>query len=109
MAHIQHLTKCGEDRMEATVHVIGRGSSTVHVIGGETLMADFNLWQNFIGTNVLTKTTAPPPPWGPSIVRTNVLIKFHKDWIINVTSRVLTRKNATPPCGHVFLTDFNHF
>ncbi|KAH3749271.1 hypothetical protein DPMN_183765, partial [Dreissena polymorpha] len=52
----------------------------------------FNLWQNFIGTNVLTLTTAPPPPpRRPSIVRTNVLIKFHKDWIINVTSSVLTR------------------
>ncbi|KAH3821530.1 hypothetical protein DPMN_123294 [Dreissena polymorpha] len=60
----------------------------------------FNLWQNFIGTNVLTKfhedwpinvdnsvnkTTAPPPPL------------FHKDWIINVTSRVLTRKKCHAP------------
>ncbi|KAH3696962.1 hypothetical protein DPMN_084444 [Dreissena polymorpha] len=89
---------------------------------------NFNLWQNFIGTNVLTKfhedwpihvanivskRQLPPPPGGhvfqqtitifkltQAIVRTNVQIKFHKDWIINVTSRVLTRKNATPPCGH---------
>ncbi|KAH3861551.1 hypothetical protein DPMN_024483 [Dreissena polymorpha] len=30
----------------------------------------------------------------------HVLIKFHKDWIIDVTSRVFTRKNATPPCSH---------
>ncbi|KAH3801317.1 hypothetical protein DPMN_154965 [Dreissena polymorpha] len=91
----------------------------------ETLQADFNLWQNFIGTNVLTKfhedwpinvanidNCPPPPPGGhvfqqtitifkptQAIVRTNVQIKFHKDWIINVTSRV---KNATPPCNHVF-------
>ncbi|KAH3887479.1 hypothetical protein DPMN_011496 [Dreissena polymorpha] len=94
----------------------------------------FNLWQNFIGTNVLTKfhedwpinvaniDNCPPPPGGhvfqqtitifkltQDIVRTNVQIKFHKDWIINVTSRVLTRKNATPPCGHVsnILTKFH--
>ena len=44
-----------------------------------------------------------------AIVRTNVLIKFHKDWIINVTSRVLTRfhynhtrKSPPPPGSHVF-------
>ncbi|KAH3728893.1 hypothetical protein DPMN_054856 [Dreissena polymorpha] len=77
----------------------------------------FNLWQNFIGTNVLTKFHEDwpinvtnidncPPPGGHvfqrtitifkltrAIVRTNVLIKFHKDWIINVTSRVLTSSN----------------
>ncbi|KAH3782184.1 hypothetical protein DPMN_160096 [Dreissena polymorpha] len=67
--------------------------------GSSKLTVNFNLWQNFIGTNVLTKfhedwpinvanivTTAPPP----LAVITNVLIKFHQDWIINVTSRVLT-------------------
>ncbi|KAH3885745.1 hypothetical protein DPMN_009742 [Dreissena polymorpha] len=27
---------------------------------------------------------------------------FHEDWKINVASRVLTRKNAPPPGGHVF-------
>ncbi|KAH3801596.1 hypothetical protein DPMN_155252 [Dreissena polymorpha] len=89
-----------------------------------TTPTNFNLCQNFIGTNVLTKfhedwpinvaniDNCPPPPGGHvfqrtitifkltrAIVRTNVLIKFHKDWIINVTSRVLTRKNAMPPCG----------
>ncbi|KAH3858536.1 hypothetical protein DPMN_101162 [Dreissena polymorpha] len=80
----------------------------------------FNLWQNFIGTNLLTKfhedwsinvanivstRQLPPPPGGHvfqrtitifkltrAIVRTHVLIKFHQD--------LLTRKNATPPCGH---------
>ncbi|KAH3859556.1 hypothetical protein DPMN_102373 [Dreissena polymorpha] len=36
------------------------------------------------------------------ITRTNVLTKFHLDRTINVTSRVLTRKNAPPPGGHVF-------
>ncbi|KAH3861003.1 hypothetical protein DPMN_023929 [Dreissena polymorpha] len=36
------------------------------------------------------------------IIKTNVLTMFHEDWTNNVTSRVLTRKNA-PPCGsHVF-------
>ncbi|KAH3846539.1 hypothetical protein DPMN_088841 [Dreissena polymorpha] len=36
------------------------------------------------------------------IIETNLLTKFHKDWTINVASRVLTRKNAPPPGGHVF-------
>ncbi|KAH3896634.1 hypothetical protein DPMN_020812 [Dreissena polymorpha] len=34
-----------------------------------------------------------------AIVRTHVLIKFHKGWKINVTFRV---KNALHPGGHVF-------
>ncbi|KAH3751442.1 hypothetical protein DPMN_186000 [Dreissena polymorpha] len=36
------------------------------------------------------------------IIGTNILTKFHEDWTMNVTSRVLTRKNAPPPSGHVF-------
>ncbi|KAH3777513.1 hypothetical protein DPMN_178960, partial [Dreissena polymorpha] len=36
------------------------------------------------------------------IIGTNLLTKFHKDRKINVASRVLTRKNAPPPGGHVF-------
>ncbi|KAH3693582.1 hypothetical protein DPMN_081016 [Dreissena polymorpha] len=31
-----------------------------------------------------------------NIIGTNLLTKFHKDWKINVASRVLTRKNAPP-------------
>ncbi|KAH3810777.1 hypothetical protein DPMN_139175 [Dreissena polymorpha] len=38
----------------------------------------------------------------PDIIRTNLLTKFHTDRKINVASRVLTRKNALPPGGHVF-------
>ncbi|KAH3877552.1 hypothetical protein DPMN_001426 [Dreissena polymorpha] len=37
-----------------------------------------------------------------AIIRTNVLTKFHDDLKINVASKVLTRKNAPPPGGHVF-------
>ncbi|KAH3734593.1 hypothetical protein DPMN_041032 [Dreissena polymorpha] len=37
-----------------------------------------------------------------NINKTNLLTKFHEDWTINVVSRVLTRKNALPPGGHVF-------
>ncbi|KAH3771917.1 hypothetical protein DPMN_173246 [Dreissena polymorpha] len=37
-----------------------------------------------------------------NIIGTNLLTKFHEDRKINVASRVLTRKNATPPGGHVF-------
>ncbi|KAH3859561.1 hypothetical protein DPMN_102378 [Dreissena polymorpha] len=36
------------------------------------------------------------------IIKTNLLTKFHKDWTINVASRVFTRKNALPSGGHVF-------
>ncbi|KAH3771522.1 hypothetical protein DPMN_172844 [Dreissena polymorpha] len=30
------------------------------------------------------------------IIETNLVTKFHEDWTINVASRVLTRKNASP-------------
>ncbi|KAH3877346.1 hypothetical protein DPMN_001209 [Dreissena polymorpha] len=33
-------------------------------------------------------------------IETNLLTKFHEDWTINVASRELTRKNASPPGGH---------
>ncbi|KAH3833914.1 hypothetical protein DPMN_107230 [Dreissena polymorpha] len=36
------------------------------------------------------------------IIGTNLLSMFHEDRKINVASRVLTRKNAPPPGGHVF-------
>ncbi|KAH3825620.1 hypothetical protein DPMN_127501 [Dreissena polymorpha] len=39
---------------------------------------------------------------GRNIIGTNLLTKFHKDWKINVASRVLTRKNAPLPGSHVF-------
>ncbi|KAH3883284.1 hypothetical protein DPMN_007239 [Dreissena polymorpha] len=43
------------------------------------------------------------------IIETNLLIKFHEDWTINVASRVLTRKNAPPPdiIGINLLTKFH--
>ncbi|KAH3858331.1 hypothetical protein DPMN_100954 [Dreissena polymorpha] len=37
-----------------------------------------------------------------NIIGTNLLTNFHKDRKMNVASRVLTRKNAPPPGGHVF-------
>ncbi|KAH3831695.1 hypothetical protein DPMN_104965 [Dreissena polymorpha] len=42
-----------------------------------------------------------PRPWWPHIIGTNLLTKFHDDRKINVTSRVLTRKNAPPLGSHV--------
>ncbi|KAH3700015.1 hypothetical protein DPMN_074978 [Dreissena polymorpha] len=53
-----------------------------------------------------------PRPWWPYIIRTNLLTKFHDYRIINVTSRVLTRKNAPPPwwpsfIGMNLLTEFH--
>ncbi|KAH3848355.1 hypothetical protein DPMN_090715 [Dreissena polymorpha] len=53
--------------------------------GGHVFIATipiFELFQDIIGTNLLTK--------------------FHKDQTINVASRMLTRKNALPPGSHVF-------
>ncbi|KAH3702262.1 hypothetical protein DPMN_077273 [Dreissena polymorpha] len=88
-----------------------------------------------VTSRVLTRKTAPPPcshvfqqtrtifKLIQDIVRKNVLTKFHEDWTINVTSRVLTRfyytlkpykfhddwtknvtsrETATPPGSHVF-------
>ncbi|KAH3809197.1 hypothetical protein DPMN_137558 [Dreissena polymorpha] len=90
----------------------------------------FELIQDIIGTNLLTKfhddrkiivtsrvlTRKNSPPLGSHVFQakvtifelikdisgTNLLSKFHEDRKINVASRVLTRKNALPPGGHVF-------
>ncbi|KAH3713525.1 hypothetical protein DPMN_073317 [Dreissena polymorpha] len=74
----------------------------------------FELIQDIIGTNLLTKfhddrkmnvtsrvltRKIAPHPWWPYIIRMNLLTKFHEDWTINVASRV---KNAPPLGGHVF-------
>ncbi|KAH3730919.1 hypothetical protein DPMN_056920 [Dreissena polymorpha] len=58
--------------------------------------------KNFIGTNFPTHKDwqINHPCFSTKQKHFYVLIKFHKDWIINVTSRVLARKNATPPCSH---------
>ncbi|KAH3837571.1 hypothetical protein DPMN_110965 [Dreissena polymorpha] len=50
----------------------------------------FKLVKDFIGTHVPTKKTATPPDI-QDINGTHVLTKFHEDWTINVTSKVLTR------------------
>ncbi|KAH3778426.1 hypothetical protein DPMN_179884 [Dreissena polymorpha] len=99
--------------------------------GGHVFQATgiiFELVQNIIGTNLLTKfhddrtinrasrvftRKNATSPWRPYIIGTNHLTKFHDDRIINFASRVLTRlyksmiyshirKNAPPPGGHVF-------
>ncbi|KAH3775096.1 hypothetical protein DPMN_176493 [Dreissena polymorpha] len=43
-----------------------------------------------------------PRPWWPYIIGTNLLTKIHDDRKINLTSRVLTRKNAPPPGSLIF-------
>ncbi|KAH3819037.1 hypothetical protein DPMN_120767 [Dreissena polymorpha] len=83
--------------------------------GGHVFQAtgtNFQLVQNFIATNLLTKfhddrtiniasrvltRKHATPPWRPYIIGTNHLTKFHDDRTINVASRVLTRKNAPLP------------
>ncbi|KAH3817503.1 hypothetical protein DPMN_119041 [Dreissena polymorpha] len=37
------------------------------------------------------------------IIQTKILTKYHEALTINVASKVLTRKNAPPPGGHVFI------
>ncbi|KAH3829902.1 hypothetical protein DPMN_103133 [Dreissena polymorpha] len=51
-----------------------------------------------VDTLLISKNILPP-----DIIRTNVLTKFHEDWTVNVTSRVLTRKNTPNSGSHVFL------
>ncbi|KAH3769785.1 hypothetical protein DPMN_171061 [Dreissena polymorpha] len=66
----------------------------------------FKLIQYIIKTYLLTKfyhnwtimKNAPPH----DIIGKNFLTKFHEDRKINVASKMLTRKNAPPPGGHVF-------
>ncbi|KAH3810360.1 hypothetical protein DPMN_138752 [Dreissena polymorpha] len=67
-----------------------------------------------LAKNVTSRKTAPPPGghvfstiWtifklNRDINETNVLTKFHDDWVKIVTSRVFTRNTAPPPGGHIF-------
>ncbi|KAH3839980.1 hypothetical protein DPMN_113421 [Dreissena polymorpha] len=71
----------------------------------------FELLQDIIGMNLLTKKNAPPHGSHVTqanvtifeliqdIIKTNLLTIFHQDWTINVASRA---KNAPPPGSHVF-------
>ncbi|KAH3797702.1 hypothetical protein DPMN_151288 [Dreissena polymorpha] len=73
-----------EDR---TINVASRVSNApppgAHVF--DPTKAIFELAQDIIGTNLLTKYH-----WE------NVLTNFHEDWTINVASRVLTMQMLTP-------------
>ncbi|KAH3824488.1 hypothetical protein DPMN_126325 [Dreissena polymorpha] len=67
----------------------------------------FELVQDIIGMNLLTKKHAPPLGSHvfqanatifkliQDIIETNLLTKFHEDWTINVASRELTRQMLT--------------
>ncbi|KAH3735666.1 hypothetical protein DPMN_042201 [Dreissena polymorpha] len=74
------------------------------------------VWWSFgVGTGDGLGKTKNAPPFGShvfqanvtifelikDIIETNLLNKFHKDWTINVASRVLTRKNAQPLGSHI--------
>ncbi|KAH3891339.1 hypothetical protein DPMN_015433 [Dreissena polymorpha] len=87
------LTKFHEDRK---INVASRVKNALlpgsHVFQPPGII--FELIQDIIGMNLLTKFHEDRT--------TNLLTKFHEDWTINVASRVLTRKNAPPPGGHVF-------
>ncbi|KAH3751177.1 hypothetical protein DPMN_185726 [Dreissena polymorpha] len=72
-------------------------------------MTQLQSWQNFIGTNVLTKVhedwpinvanidNCPPPPGGHVFQQTITIFKLTQSI---VRKNVQIKKNATPPCGH---------
>ncbi|KAH3845309.1 hypothetical protein DPMN_087588 [Dreissena polymorpha] len=69
----------------------------------------FKLIQDIIKTNLLTKSTKTIFKLIQDIIGTILLTKFHDDRKINVTSRVLTRKNAPPTWWPCFSTNRYHF
>ncbi|KAH3736030.1 hypothetical protein DPMN_042590 [Dreissena polymorpha] len=116
------LTEFHEDW---TINVAARGLTRKNAPppGGHVFQPTgiiFELVQDIIGMNLLTmfhedRTINPykairkncTAPWQPCftskhIIETNIPTKFHEDWTINVVSRVVTRKNPPPPCGHIF-------
>ncbi|KAH3827580.1 hypothetical protein DPMN_129517 [Dreissena polymorpha] len=81
----------------------------------------FELIQDIIGTNLLTKfhddrkiivtsrvftRKIAPPPWWSYIIGMNLLTEFHEDRTINVATRV---KNAPPHGSHVFQANITIF
>ncbi|KAH3897638.1 hypothetical protein DPMN_021831 [Dreissena polymorpha] len=123
------LTKFHEDR---TINVASRVLTRFYYshirqnappLGSHVFQAKvtiFELIQDIIGTNLLTKKNAQPPcghvfqPTGiiffdessDQVIRMNLLTKFHEDQTVNVASR---EKNA-PPCGsHVFQANVTIF
>ncbi|KAH3834295.1 hypothetical protein DPMN_107615 [Dreissena polymorpha] len=87
-----------------------------HVVQAKVTI--FELIQDIIETNLLSKKNAPPPgghvfqPTGiifeliQDIIGMNLLTKFHEDQTINVASRV---KNAPPLGSHVFQANVTIF
>ncbi|KAH3832144.1 hypothetical protein DPMN_105421 [Dreissena polymorpha] len=110
------LTKFYDDRkINVTSRVLTRKNAPPrggHVFQPTSII--FELVQDMIRMNLLTEKNAPPlgshvfqsniPIFEliQNINKTNLLTKYHEDWTINVASRVLTRKTASLPGGHVF-------
>ncbi|KAH3891689.1 hypothetical protein DPMN_015794 [Dreissena polymorpha] len=96
------LTKLHEDW---TIHVTLKTTGTIFKfaqdIVGTNLLAKFRDYRTInVASRLLRRKNATP-----HIILTNLLTKFHEDRNINVATRVLTshiRKNASPPCCHVF-------
>ncbi|KAH3857813.1 hypothetical protein DPMN_100428 [Dreissena polymorpha] len=121
------LTKFHEDR---TINVASRVLTRFYFshirknalpLGSHVFQAKitiFELIQDIIGTNHMSKKNAPPPsghvfqPNGiifelvQDIIGMNLLTKFHKDLTINVVSRV---KNAPPLGSHDFQANVTIF
>ncbi|KAH3823616.1 hypothetical protein DPMN_125426 [Dreissena polymorpha] len=112
------LTKLHEDRKINAPHPGG------HVFQPTVII--FELFQDIIGMvhftiSIYSHLGKNAPPLGshvfkqrfPFLNSSNILLgknlssKFHEDRKINVASRVLTRKNAPSPGGHVFQPTFS--
>ncbi|KAH3725642.1 hypothetical protein DPMN_051491 [Dreissena polymorpha] len=125
-SHINLVTKFHEDwTINVTSRVLTRFTiENCPAPGGHVFKATktiFELIQDIIGTNLLTKfhddrkinvtsrvltrfyyshiNKNAPPPWWPYIIGMNLLTEIHDDQTINVASRV---KNAPPLGSHVF-------
>ncbi|KAH3815248.1 hypothetical protein DPMN_143770 [Dreissena polymorpha] len=85
---INLLTEFHEDR---TINVASRVKNAPS-LGGHVIQANGHVIQANVTIFELIQ----------DIIKTNLLTIFHQDWTINVASRVLTRKNAPTPGGHVF-------
>ncbi|KAH3725463.1 hypothetical protein DPMN_051307, partial [Dreissena polymorpha] len=124
VAYRPYMEKCptpGDHVLKATKTIF----ELIQDIIGTNLLTKFHDDRKInVTSRVLTRKIALPP-WWPYIIGINLQTKFHEDrtinvasrekcpapwrpcfsskhWTINVASRVLTRKNAPPPGGHVF-------
>ncbi|KAH3769930.1 hypothetical protein DPMN_171209 [Dreissena polymorpha] len=99
----QLRSKFHEDREKKWPLVLTRKNAPTpggHVFQPTGIIFELVQDTSIIGINLLTKKNAPPLGSHIFQANTNLLIKFHEDWQINVASRELTRQMLTPHNGH---------